>query len=310
MRFVITHYFKTAEEKSLNTINEPKIGAWTHVVAPTDEDLKQIVDLYRLDDAIVEDIKDVFEVPRFEQEGSVAYFFTRYPYDVKDIDIDTAPILIILGETFLVTITIEEVPFLNHFIEGKKDFSTTQRTQLFLEIMDELVVRYERKLTRTRKLVYKDMGRVRSIRGRDIQRLVFMEQELNETISALVPTNTWLHQLTKGNHIQMFNEDRELLEDLLIANNQLVDSAQSILKTIQNIRGASEAILTQNLNDTIRKLTAFTIVLTIPTLIASIFGMNVPLPLQDKPYALFIVLGIAASLIGITLYFFSKNRWI
>lgn len=307
---MITHYFKTAEETALRTITDPKVGVWTHVVAPTESEFAALVTMYGLDEAIIEDITDVFEVPRFEQEGTVAYFFTRYPYDVKDIDIDTAPILTILGETFLVTIAIEEVPFLNPFIEGKRDFFTTQKTKLFLEIMSELVVTYERKLTYTRKLVYKDMGRVRSIRSREIQRLVFLEQELNETISALVPTNAWFQQLTKGNYIQMFSEDRETLEDLLIANSQLVDSAKSILKTIQNIRSASEATLTQNLNSTIRMLTAFTIILTIPTLMASLFGMNVPIPLQHNPYGFWIILGLILTVVGLTIHFFMRNRWL
>ena len=196
------------------------------------------------------------------------------------------------------------------FIEGKRSFATTQKTKLFLEFLTELMVTYERKLTRTRKMVYRDMGRVRSIRGREIQRLVFLEQELNETISALVPTNAWLNLLTKGNYIQMFSEDRELLEDLIIVNIQLVDSAKSILKTIQNIRGASEAILTQNLNSTIRTLTAFTIILTIPTLIASLFGMNVAIPFQESPYGFWIVLGFIAIVVGLTFYFFTRNRWL
>ncbi len=140
--------------------------------------------------------------------------------------------------------------------------------------------------------------------------MVFLEQELNETISALAPTNVWLQQLTKGNYIQLFSEDHELLEDLLIENSQLVDSSKSILKTIQNIRGASEAILTQNLNSTIRMLTAFTIILTIPTLIASLFGMNVVIPFQANPYGFWFVLGFILCVVGLTLYFFRQNRWL
>ena len=307
---MVAHYFKTAGDTDLKKVSEPETGVWTHLAKPSDEDITELILLYGLDASIVEDIKDVFEVPRFEKDGSNAYFFTRYPYDVQDIDIDTAPILFILGETFLITITEEEVPFLNPFLEGKRDFSTVHKTKLFLEFMSEIVVTFERKLMHTRRLVYKDMGQIRSIRGRDIQRLVFLEQELNETISALIPTNAWLQQLTKGDHIQMFSEDRELLESLLIENSQLVDSAQSILKTIQNIRGASEAMLTQNLNSTIRTLTVFTIVLTIPTLIASFFGMNVALPFQQSPHGFVIVIGIISLCVGTTIYFFKHNRWI
>lgn len=307
---MITHYFKTAQDPVLNMCDEPRAGIWTHVVAPTSEEFAHLVELYGLDDTIIEDINDVFEVPRFEHEGALSYFFTRYPYDVQDIDIETAPILIILGESFLITIAQQEVPFIEPFLKGKRDFYTTQKTKLFLEFMSELTVNYDRELTRTRKMVYRDMGRVRSLRGRDIQRLVFYEQELNETISALVPTNAWLQQLTKGNYIQMFNEDRELLEDLLIDSSQLVDSAKSILKTIQNIRSATEATLTQNLNNTIRVLTATTIILTIPTLVSSLFGMNVPLPLAEYPYAFWLIIVLISTAIALTVYFFKRNRWI
>ncbi len=308
---MITHYFTSDPKREREVLSEPRTGVWTHVVAPTAEELDLLIHEYRLDETIIEDIKDVFEVPRFEQDGSTSYFFTRYPYDVKDVDVDTAPILIILGETFLITIAeAEDVPFLAPFRVGKREFATTQKTTLFLEFMYELVGTYERKLTRIRKRVYRDMGRVRDIGSRDIQRLVFMEQELNETMSALVPTFGWLQQLTKGNYIQMFSDDREFLDDVLIANTQLIDSTNSILKTIQNIRNASEAILTQNLNATIRRLTAFTIVLTIPTLISSVFGMNVPLPLEGNPHASLYIGGFIIVVVFVTIYFFRSNRWI
>lgn len=306
---MVTHYYKSEKETGLTTVDVSRTGLWTHVVAPTPDEFVELTAQYGLEETIIEDIQDFFEVPRFEKEGSVAYFFTRYPYDVKDLDIDTAPILIILGETFLITIAEQEVPFLHPFTDGKRAFLTTEKTFLFLEFLTELMVAYERKLTRTRKMVYRDMGRVRSMRGGDLERLVFIEQELNEMISALVPTNVWFNHLTKGNYIQFLNDDRELLEDLLIECGQLIDSAQSILKTIQNIRTASEAILTQELNNTMRILTAVTIVLTIPTIIASLFGMNVPLPLEGQPYAFLIVVGIILLGVGTTIYFFNKNRW-
>ncbi len=306
---MITHFAKRSHESEIEVLPASRAGVWTHLVAPTDEELVNLIREYSLEESIVEDIKDFFEVPRFEQEGSISYFFTRYPCDVADLDIDTAPMLIVLGETFLITIARQEVPFLNVFIQGKRSFQTTQKTELFLDVLSELLAGYDKKLTRIRKHVYRDMGRVRSMRGKDLQRLVFSEQELNETLSALVPTQAWIQHLTKGNYIQMFSDDRELLEDLLIDTAQIIDSTQSILKTIQNIRTASEAMLTQSLNYTIRTLTAVTIVLTIPTLVASLFGMNVPLPLADEPHAFWIVVGLILATVGTTVYYFNKNRW-
>jgi len=307
---MIHHYLRRTTEEPLTEVEEGTSGVWTHVAGHSDEEISTIIAEFGLEETIVEDIKDFFEVPRFEIEEGKAYFFTRYPYDVKDLDIDTAPILFILDDSSLITIAEQEVPFLKAFTEGRRKYVTTENTQLFLEILTELMVAYERKLTRTRKMVYRDMGRVRSMRGKDLQRLVFIEQELNEMISALVPTNVWFNHLTKGNHLKFQEEDRELLEDLLIECGQLIDSAKSILKTIQNIRGASEAILTQGLNNTIRTLTAVTIILTIPTLVSSLFGMNVPVPLQDYPHAFWVVLGIILTAVGVTVYFFSKNRWV
>lgn len=309
MSAMIHHYLRSNPEEQLTEVETTVPGVWTHVAGHSDEEIAAVIAQYDLEETIVEDIKDFFEVPRFEIEEGKAYFFTRYPYDVKDHDIDTAPILFILDGTSLITIAEQEVPFLKAFTEGRRRYVTTENTQLFLELLTELMVAYERKLTRTRKVVYRDMGRVRTIRGKDLQRLVFVEQELNEMISALVPTNVWFQQLTKGHHIRFKDEDKELLEDLLIECGQLIDSAKSILKTIQNIRGASEAILTQGLNNTIRTLTAVTIVLTIPTLVSSLFGMNVPLPLQDYPHAFWMVLGIIMTGVGVTVYFFNKNRW-
>ncbi len=307
---MITFFQKLTETAELTTCEESCANVWTHVVAPTKAELETITSLYGLDESIIEDIDDFFEVPRLEYDTSVVYCFTRYPYDVKDLDIDTAPILMILGESFFITIAQQEIPFLDTFVKGKREFNTHQRTKLFLEFMTMLVFAYDKQLTRIRKMVYRDMGRVHSVRAREIQRLVFFEQQLNEIISALVPTSAWLQQLTKGNYLHLFTEDRELLDDILIDNRQLVDSAKSILKTIQNIRGASDALLTQDLNSTLRMLAAFTIVLTIPTLVSSLFGMNVPLPLQDNPLAfLFIILGVIVAVLA-TIYFFVRNRWI
>lgn len=306
---MITHYFRTLKDTELKSYEDVRPGVWSHVVAPTDDELLFLVKQFSLDDTIVSDIKDFFEVPRFEREGSVSYFFTRYPLDAKTEDTDTAPLLIVLGESFVITIAQRDVPFLASFIEGKKEVITTQKTKLFIQFMKTLTSTYDHELIRMRKAVYRDRTRVRNIRGRDIQRLVSYEQRLNDTISALIPTNAWLQQLTNGNHIQLFSEDKELMEDLMIANSQVVDSARSVLKTIQNVRGATEAILTQKLNNTIQVLTALTIILTIPTVISSLFGMNVAIPLGDHPYAFWLVIVLIVSIMALVTYYFMQKRW-
>lgn len=306
---MISYFYQSVQDQLLRTNMSVRPGVWIHAVAPTTHEMDELIDRFKLDSAVVSDIRDYFEFPRFEMVTGTAYFFTRYPYDSVKQGIDTAPLLIIVGDTFIMTIAEQEVPFLHGFIEGVVQLRTTQKTKLFLQFLRALTESFEKQLSRMRKPVYRDIGRLRTIRKRDIERLVYYEQELNEIIAAVLPTNQWIEQLSKGDYIPLFPDDRSLVEDLRIANSQLVESAKSLLKTIQNIRMATDAMLTQNLNNTIRMLTAFTIVLTIPTLISSLYGMNVPLPYQEDPRAFPIILLCIGSLIGGIIYFFKRMRW-
>lgn len=307
---MITHYFKTAQDSALTEVDAVRAGVWTHVVAPTDEEVARIVAEYVLDDAIIEDARDFFEVPRMERSGGVTYFFARYPFDEKDEDSGTAPLLIVMGESFILTFAVREVPQFKAFIEGIVDISTAQKAKFFIQMMDSITTSYEKELIRFRKSVQRDRARLRRIGSREIERLVNFENDLNDIIAALIPTNAWLQQVTSGNYMQLFNDDVELMHDLVIANSQLVDSARSVLKTIQNIRTATEAILTNKLNMTIRTLTILTIILTIPTIVASLYGMNVPLPLQHNNYAFFMVLSFIVVTVLCVVALFKHHKWL
>lgn len=307
---MITYYFRTLKDAGLKLIEKPRPGSWTHVVDPNDEEIAQLSQEFGLDATILADARDFFEVPRMEKSGAASYFFTRYPYDDDEEYVDTAPILIVTGESFVITIALREVPQFEAFLSDKVVVHTTQKAKFFIQIMRELTISYERALMRIRKSVHRDQSRLRRIGNREIVRLVDVEHELNDMVDALIPTNTWLNQVTKGNYMQLYTDDVALMEDLMIANSQLVDSARSVLKTIQNIRTASEAILTNNLNATIRTLTVLTILLTVPTIIASLYGMNIPLPLADSPYAFWFVLVTIVTIVSVLVVVFKRNRWL
>lgn len=307
---MITHYFRTIKDTELKTLETIRTGVWTHVVAPTEEEIVHITKELALDEAILEDARDFFEVPRMERSGGATYFFTRYPFDEKKEDSGTAPLLVVMGESFVLTFALREVPQFSVFIEGKTEVVTTQKAKFFIQIMDSITTSFEKELIRFRKSVQKDRARLRRIGSREIERLVNFENDLNDIVSALVPTNSSLQQITNGNYLQLYNEDVELMHDLMIANSQLVDSARSVLKSIQNIRTAAESILTSKLNLTIRTLTVLTILLTIPTIIASLYGMNVPLPLENNPHAFWIVLGSIAGAVLTVILLFKHHKWL
>jgi len=303
---MITHYFRTLKDEKLKEVSSVRTGVWTHVVSPGEAEIEELINIYGLDRAIVADAQDMFEVPRFERSNSAGYFFTRYPFDDKDEDIDTAPLLIVMGESFVLTIAQRRVPFIENLVK-KGEVITTKKTNLFIQIMSGLTKSFDNELVRMRRSVHKDRVRLHNIGTKDIARMVSYEHALNEAIAAIIPTNAWLQQLTAGHHMQLFSDDVELMEDLMIANSQLVDSSKMLLRTIQNVRGATEAILTQNLNNTIKLLTALTIILTVPTVVSSLFGMNVPLPLAENANAFWAILVLIFALIALMVYYFSKR---
>jgi magnesium transporter len=307
---MITYYFRTIKDAELKKIDGPRNGVWVHAEAPTEEELRQLVDELKLDEAIVEDAKDFFEVPRLERSEGVVYFFTRYPYSDQKEDIDTAPLLIVVGETFLLTIALRPVPQLDCIVSGKVEVHTTQKTNLFIQIMEEITRSFERQLIGLRRAVHRDRVQLRKVGNKEIVRFVNYEQRLNDMVAALLPTNVALQQVMNGHYFQIFDEDRELMEDLRIDNMQAVDSARLLLKTIQNVRNAVEAILTNSLNDRIKTLTVLTILLTLPTIVASLFGMNVPLPMAEQPYAFLFVIFFVVGLVAIGVWYFKKHEWL
>jgi len=307
---MITHYFRTVKDDSLKMIPSVRNGVWVHAESPSEEELQQLAKELRLDMSILEDAQDFFEVPRLERTAGSTYFFTRYPYSDDEEDMDTAPILIVVGEAFVLTISIRPVAQFEALTSGQVTLYTTQKTKLFIKIMEMLTQSYERQLISLRRAVHKDRVKLRNIGNQEIVRFVSYEHRLNDMVAAVLPTNDALKQIMGGNYMQIFDDDREFIDDLRIDNDQVVDSARTLLKTIQNVRNAAEAILANNLNNRIKTLTVLTILLTIPMVISSIYGMNVALPFAEDPYAFGLVIAVVVVAVSLGVWYFKRNEWL
>lgn len=308
---MINYYFRTLKDETLKEISEPRTGVWVHVVDPTDEELSKLVEIFKLDEDVIRDATDFYEVPRMEKSDGSTYYFTRYPYNDQQQGSATAPILIIVGESSVITIAVKEVPQFKKFFSSERPIVTTQKAKFFIQIMSIFTRSFDRELRKFQKAVNKDRIRLRSIGPKDIERLVGYETKLNGMVDALIPTNIWLQKATNiSGYVQMYTEDIEMMEDLVIANGQVVNSARSVLTTIQNIRGAIEAIMTSRLNNALRVLTVLTILLTVPLVIASLYGMNVELPMQDNPHAFYYILTFSIGLLATLVVVFRKNDWL
>lgn len=306
---MITYYFRTIKDTELKQIGGERNGVWVHVESPNQAELEHLSALFKLDQDILEDAQDFFEVPRLERSDGVAYFFTRYPYSDQTEDVDTAPLLIAMGESFVLTLTLRPIPQLEPIFNGKMKVYTTQKTKLFIQIMEVVTQSFERQLIGLRRAMHRDRVELRRFGSKEIERFVNYEHRLNDMVAALVPTNAALQQVMNGHYFAIFDDDLDLMEDLRIDNVQAVESADILLKTIQNVRSASEAILTNNLNNRIKTLTVLTILLTVPTIISSLFGMNVPLPLTEAPHAFAWVVALVVALMALGVWYFKKHEW-
>jgi len=306
---MITYYFRTIKDAELKIIVEPRTGVWVHVTDPTAEEIATLISQFRLDEDILEDAQDYFEVPRLERSMGATYFFTRYPYRDDQEGSDTAPLLIVVGESFVLTMGLREVVPLARLQTGTEPVVTTQKTKLFINIMTVLTAAFSVELVRLRKAVHKDRVKIRQIGTREIERLVQYESRLNDIVGTLIPTNSWLQLVMKNNTLQLYAEDIDEMNDLIVDNSQVVESAKSVLKTIQNIRSGFEAIMSARLNNALRILTVLTILLTVPLVVASVYGMNVNLPLQENTLAFSIIIGFNLVAVVMLALFFKKKQW-
>lgn len=304
----VTYRFKSRRDEALKELEAPKAGVWIDAVQLSTEDIKTLVDKHDLDDGHLTDAQDFFEAPRLEQEGKITYFFTRYPAEVGG-EMTTAPILIVVGEDFVLT-ALHGAPQWYEKLRTRSDIITTQKTKFFLQILRAIEREYTRVFTGVRRNVRKARLSVRDVSEKTIEQSVQLEYALNEFVSALVPANVALQQVIAGKYMPLFEDDLELVEDVQLANSQLIESGKSALKTIQNIRSAHSTLVSNRLNQVVRILTALTILLTIPTIIGTLYGMNVPLPLQDSPIIFPIIMGIIVCSVSAVSYVFIKKRWL
>ncbi len=309
---MIKYLYKTVRSKGLEKPEKYKPGSWVYVEDPTNDEINHLIEEYGLDRGLVADALDEDEMPRMEHEGDLTYIFVRYARRDDELQISTSPLLFVIGEKLLITLALNPMPRLDRFENGKLDFNTTQRTKLVLQIMDQIVDQYEvflNNISRQIKTIRSRL-RVEEIRNQDFINFVVIEDELNEFLSALTPTNAILRRLLLGKHLKLYADDEDLVEDLLLNNEQSIEGCKSSLKSIVNIREAYSTIMSNNLNQVIRVLTVITVIIAVPTLITSAYGMNVHLPFENSPIAFVGVMTITFVLALLILAVFKRNKWL
>jgi magnesium transporter len=218
---MIKYFYKSVRTSELKELKEPQRGTWVYVEAPTSGELEELADKFNLEAGYLEDATDEDEMPRLEREEGQSYIFVRFSYKTVDGEMDTAPLLIIFDAEHVITMSPIRLPWLDELLKGRRGvLATTQRAKLILLILAQISDQYDVFINQTSRRIKAIRARLRGqgITNHDLIDFVTIEDELNEFLASLLPTNATLRRLLAGRQLPLFEEDEDIVEDLLLNN--------------------------------------------------------------------------------------------
>lgn len=304
---MITFYRSDLQNPDIKQGKELLTGSWLRCERPGEDELATLVEL-GLDEDVLRDSLDPHEIPRLDSEDGWSYFITRLPDTDDDFNDFTTPILFAIGKNNVVTVSRDPLGRLWQPFIDRVPIPTTQKTKLLMHMIDAITRQYGTRVAQINRQMRAATSDVRNLNPKEITRLVEYERKLNDYLDALIPTNTAIEKLLSGKIINLYEDDRDLIEDLSIDLEQLIARCTSLLRTITNLRDSYRAVMDTRLNETMRLLTVITMAFTIPTMIAGLFGMNVDIPGAGSPMMFWVVIAISAIPSLALIYYFLRKR--
>jgi magnesium transporter len=308
----MVQYFKFQEQRFVPAmaLNE---AFWIHMDNPGTEEIKQLIERFNLEEDYITDLQDADENSRMEYDEGAVLIILRVPlyyrHKSSTIPFATAPLGIIAVQDKLITVSFFKTEVLTQYLEGKhKPFNITQQSFL-LQIAFRTSTYYLKFLKEIiRRSNNIEIELYQSMRNKEIIRLLRLEKSLVYFSTSLQSNEIILERMQRSRWLNQDPDAEDMVEDVIIENRQAIEMTNVHSSILSNIMDAFASIISNNLNMRMKFLTSVSIILMLPTLVASIWGMNVALPLQHNKYAFLILMGISAvAAILVVLYFIHKN---
>jgi magnesium transporter len=298
---------KLLEQKRLSP------GVWIHAVKPTDVEIEQLVKWGVPSDAINSAL-DVDELARVEKEDGVVFFIIRVPFfhgDQVDIPYTTIPLGIVTSSKWLVTICTQSTELMRESRKSKEHPLHTKKHNTFiLHILYNTAKLFLNHLSAINHIVDNLEDRLAlSIRNEELFELLKYQKSLTFFSTALKTNELMIERLQRNKLFQKFPEDQDLLDDVLTENMQAREMTSISGNILSQMMDAFASMISNNQNNVIKLLTSVTIVLSIPVVVASFYGMNLQLPFQDHPMAFEITLAISVVIAVLAIFVFRKKDW-
>ena len=305
---MIKIYKTNAEENPIiEEKQEIERNCWINVIKPTQEEIELLSKSIGISEMDLAKFLDEEEQARTEVEDNYRLIVLDIPTFEKHTTYNvsvTVPLVILqVNDEYIVTMCTKETDIFNDFMQGKvKNFYTEKKSRFTIQIMLKVASGYIKDLEKINEETNKsEKSLKKSTSNNDLLKLMHLQKSLVYFSTSLRSNDIVLEKLQKTNLIPLYEEDIDVLEDVIIENQQAIEMASiysSILSSTIEVFGT---IISNNLNKIMKFLAGLTIVISIPTIVASFMGMNVPLGMfSDNPLSFFIIflLSIILSIIA------------
>lgn len=307
--------YLTNELGQLNKVDTFTKGCWIHLIHPTEEEIKRVVEKADIPVDFIKDPLDDDERSRIEKEDDSVLTIVDIPVSVPDERdsalYDTIPLGIIVTPYYFVTVCLQDNPIINSFIQNKvKGFFTYKKTRFTLQIlyvMASFYLKYLKQIDRKTTTIEHELRQ--SMKNKELFSLLSLEKTLVYFMTSLKSNNIVMEKMTKQHFLRMYEDDHDLLEDAIIETKQAIEMSEVHSNILTGMMDAYASVISNNVNVVMKFLTTVTIVLSLPTMVASFYGMNVNIPFQDAHHAFWIPMIIAVALSGVTAFIFWKKKY-
>jgi magnesium transporter len=302
---------KDTEPAVTEVVDAAGEGSWIRLTSPEESELARVAESFCLPLDFLKAALDEEERPRIDAEDNVVLVVLDIPM-ISDNEgirtLTTLPLGIIITSTLIVTVCSRQSAILDDFIAGKvRHFQTTKKTRFLFQIFHRNASSYLSHLRQIEKSISRiEVELHRSMKNEELFRMMELEKSLIYFSTSLKSNEGVLERILRTKPLKMYDDDAAFLEDVIIENKQAMEMSQIYLHILNGMTGAFATIISNNLNIVMKFLASITIIIAIPTMIASFYGMNVlDLPLSDKPLAFEIIFGfsvIISVLLGLFMW--------
>lgn len=297
----------------LEEISNWESNCWINIELPNEEDKKYLFEDLAIPEAFYNDIEDVDERPRIELEDGWYLIILRLPCKNDDIKTPytTVPLGLIFKEDIFVSICFHKTDLISDFIiySKRKSIIKENHFDLALKLLLSSSVWFLKYLKQINQLIKLAENKLeKSIRNEDLQTLLRIEKCLVFFTTSLKGNDILAHRIK---NVKDYKDsfDPELIEDVDIELRQALETTNIYSDILSGMMDAYASVISNNLNVIMKQLTSISIILMIPTVIASLYGMNVPNSLQDNQWGFWIVLLISFILSSLSVFIFMKRKW-